>query len=219
LAAIRATREVAGTNTNLGTVLLLAPLAAVPADESLAEGIHPLLARLTEDDARQVYEAIRFARPGGLGKVPRMDVAGSPPGDLLLAMREAAGRDLVARQYVNGFGQVLGLAAPWLVEGRRSGWTLADTIVHVHVRLMASFADSLIARKCGEELARLASVRATRVLEAGAPGEASYLKALSELDLWLRSDHHRRNPGTTADLVAAGLFVVLREGLIAPPFR
>ena len=42
-----------------------------------------------------------------------------------------------------------------------------------------------------------------------------------ELDAYLRSDGHRLNPGTTADLVTACLFVALREGILKPtdPFR
>jgi triphosphoribosyl-dephospho-CoA synthase len=60
---------------------------------------------------------------------------------------------------------------------------------------------------------------AAGVLAAGSPGDDNYLRALSEFDFWLRSDGHRRNPGTTADLIAAGLFVVLRDELIEPPYR
>ena len=41
----------------------------------------------------------------------------------------------------------------------------------------------------------------------------------SDLDFWLRSDGQRRNPGTSADLIAAGLFAALRERKIAGPFR
>jgi len=56
-------------------------------------------------------------------------------------------------------------------------------------------------------------------LAAGRPGDAAYHEAVSDLDFWLRSDDHRRNPGTTADLVAAGLFVALREAIIKFPVR
>jgi triphosphoribosyl-dephospho-CoA synthase len=111
------------------------------------------------------------------------------------------------------------VVVPWILEGRQSGGTLTDTILHVQVRLMARFPDSLIARKCGNEVAELSSRKAAAVLEAGSPNETAYLRALSDLDFWLRSDHHHRNPGTTADLIAAGLFAVLRDGLIEPPYR
>ena len=77
---------------------------------------------------------------------------------------------------------------------------------------IAKHGDSLIARKCGPEIAAEARERAMSVIDAGSPGEASYEQALVDLDSWLRADGHRRNPGTTADLIAAGLFVLLREG-------
>ncbi|MEO8496109.1 MAG: triphosphoribosyl-dephospho-CoA synthase, partial [Planctomycetota bacterium] len=95
LQAIRATRSLVPTNTNLGCVLLMAPLAAVPPDQSLDAGIGAVLASLTAADAERVYEAIRIAAPGGLGHVDDMDVFDSAPGDLIEAMRLAAGRDLV----------------------------------------------------------------------------------------------------------------------------
>lgn len=219
LAAVRATRQVACTNTNLGTVLLLAPLAAVPRDVPLAAGVAGLLGRLSANDARQVYQAIRLARPGGLGQVGQMDVAGEAPADLLEAMRAAAGRDLVAQQYVDGFSAVLTWVVPWLKQGKQAGWSLSSTIVHSHVRLMSRCPDSLIARKCGVPTARRSAELARAVLEAGSPGDAAYDRALSNLDFWLRSDGHRRNPGTTADLIAAGLFAALRDAIIEPPFR
>jgi triphosphoribosyl-dephospho-CoA synthase len=217
LAAVEATRRLVGTNTNLGSILLIAPLAAVPRPQPLGTGVQEVLARLTAQDSHAVYEAIRLANPGGIGSVPEADVAGPPPHDLISAMRLAADRDLVARQYINGFREVLGVAVPWLREALAAGWPISETIVHVHLRLMNQFPDSLIARKCGPAVAQQAADRAAAVLEAGRPGDEAYYRVLADLDFWLRSDHHRRNPGTTADLIAAALFAALREGLIEPP--
>ncbi len=211
LEAIRATRRVAPTNTNLGTVLLLAPLAAVPQHEPLATGLHKVLSNLDAQDAQDVYEAIRLAHPGGLGRSEQFDVFDPAPADLLRAMHAAADRDLVARQYVNGFREVLEMAAPWLAEGMAAGWPLSQTIVHVHLRLMAAYGDSLILRKCGAEMSRHAAQQAAQVLAAGPPGHPGYTARLAHFDRWLRADGHRRNPGTTADLLAAGLFALLRQ--------
>jgi triphosphoribosyl-dephospho-CoA synthase len=99
------------------------------------------------------------------------------------------------------------------------GWTLTETIVRTHLELLAEHPDSLIARKCGLELAKKVSAMAGRALESGLPGDADYYAAAADLDFWLRSDGNRRNPGTTADLVAAGLFAALRDGLLPPPWR
>jgi triphosphoribosyl-dephospho-CoA synthase len=218
LAAIQATRGVTATNTNLGTVLLLAPLAAVAERVSLRDGVVGVLDRLTADDTRLVYEAIRLAQPGGLGRVADMDVTDQPPSDLREAMAAAADRDLVARQYVNGFQTVLDEVVPWLLEGVRAEWSLTDAILHTQLRILSQYPDSLIQRKCGLPMARQASERAQWALDCGRPGEPGFEQALSDLDFWLRSDHHRRNPGTTADLIAAGLFVGLREQLFEPGY-
>ena len=116
LAAVEATREVVSTNTNLGMILLLAPLAAVPRTVDLAEGVEQVLAATTRDDARDAYRAIRLARPGGLGEVPDQDVAAEPTVTLREAMALAADRDLVARQYANGFREVLHEALPMIAR-------------------------------------------------------------------------------------------------------
>jgi triphosphoribosyl-dephospho-CoA synthase len=219
LRAVQVTRQMVGTNTNLGTILLLAPLAAVPRNKSLVDGIGRVLDGLDGADATVVYEAIRTAQPGGMGQVDSMDVAAEAPADLLAAMRHASEWDLVARQYADRFAVVLREVAPWLVESVGQGWTLTDAIIHTQLRLISAYGDSLIARKCGIELARQASDRAAHVLSSGRPGQPDYLRELGEFDFWLRADGHRRNPGTTADLIAAGLFACLREGSIHPPRR
>lgn len=217
--AVAATRHLVRNNTNLGTVLLLAPLALAANASSLAAGVAEVLKSLNADDARQVYAAIRLAQPGGLGRADEHDVADAPPPDLLVAMRAAAERDLVARQYANNFEQLFQHVLPALAEGLDRKWGLSETIVRAHVRMMAQFADSLIARKCGPQVAAESVLRAQRTLAAGEPGDENYALALADLDFWLRCDHHRRNPGTTADLIAAGLFAALREGRIQPPYR
>jgi triphosphoribosyl-dephospho-CoA synthase len=212
--AVRATHQTVGTNTNLGTLLLLAPLAAVPADQSLEEGIDGVLQQLDVNDTRLVYEAIRAADAGGLGQTDNADVNADPPANLSLvdAMRLAANRDWVARQYVNQFDDVLHNIALSIAGGLVRGLALSDAIVSTHIHQLAEHGDSLIGRKCGPQVATDVRRRAQTVLKAGSPGETAYREALAEFDAWLRADGHRRNPGTTADLVAAGLFVLLREG-------
>lgn len=220
LDAITATRTVVTTNTNLGMVLLLAPLAAVPQSMRLSsEAVDGVLQNLTPTDCRLVYEAIRCARPGGLGQVESMDVANEAPADLLVAMQAAASRDLVAEQFVTGFRQVLNDLLPAIVAARERGWSLTDAIVHTHLTAIAQSGDSLINRKCGPAIAEKAKTIANQVLTAGEPGDENYFAALADFDFWLRSDGNRRNPGTTADLIAAALFAGLRGGLLPPPWR
>lgn len=213
LESIRAIRESVGTNTYLGTVLLLAPLAAIPPHQSLKEGIVDVLGSLTAEDTRLVYEAIRLAQPGGLGKVAEADVHDTPPAITLVeAMRLAANRDLVAQQYTNSFADVF--ATTERIENLPG--PLSERIIRSFLQLLAEIPDTLITRKCGLEMSQEVSEYARRVLSF--TGD-DYQAALADFDFWLRADGHRRNPGTTADIVAAALFVLLRENRVEWPVR
>jgi len=219
LDAITATRQVVSTNTNLGMVLLIAPLAAAPRDEPLTpQSIGRVLETLSAADSRLVYEAIRRARPGGMGEVEEMDIASEAPPALLEAMHLAARRDQIALEYVTDFAHVLERLLPALLAGRARGWSLIDTIVHTHLSSLAEFGDSLIARKCGLEACIQVVSMAAQACKAGTPGDEAYEAALADFDFWLRSDGNRRNPGATADLLAAALFAGLRDDLLPPPW-
>jgi len=220
LHAAEATRAAVATNTNLGMLLLLAPLSAVPLDIRLAEGITGVLAALSVCDTSNVYQAIRIAQPGGLGNVEEADVHGSsvPEISLVEAMTLAADRDLIARQYVNDFQQAF-FAANLMEQNLQQGLPLGETIVQAFLTLLSEQPDSLIARKCGAKVAREVSLRAAATLDSGEPCSSAYREACQELDFWLRADGHRRNPGTTADLIAAGLFVLLRDQRLNWPIR
>jgi triphosphoribosyl-dephospho-CoA synthase len=215
--AVEASRRVVATNTNLGMVLLLAPLAAVPDDQALATGIQDVLAATSVEDARDVYLAIRLARPGGLGTVPDQDASGEPTVTLRQAMQMAADRDLVARQYANGFHEVFHEALPALRSSLALGRPLETAIVAAYLALLARHPDTLIARKRGWNEAHAVSLRASAVLRAGWPDETAGEALCAEFDAWLRADGHVRNPGATADLIAAALFAALRDGTIPLP--
>lgn len=212
LEAVRATRAACGSNVNLGICLLIAPLAAVPLGVCLHEGITTVLECLTNDDARCVYEAIRIANPGGLGSVSKQDVSQPPTCGLLEAMHLAEDRDRIAWNYSHNFEDVL-ITVPEML--RR--WVEQDDlgrdmlIIALQLELLARTPDSLIFRKCGAAIAIEASRRARNILDEGWPSNPNSNDRLQEFDQWLRTDCHRRNPGTTADLLAASLFAVQRD--------
>lgn len=222
LAAVRKRRRVTPVNTNLGILLLCVPLAAVPSSPSrrgagwLRHGVAQVLRRLTVADTKAAYQAIRLANAGGLGRTTRADVRSRPRIRLLTAMRLAAHRDSVARQYANGFADVFNIGLPALRRGRRRGWPLEEIILFCQLRFLARLGDSLIARKCGSALSREVRRQATTILATGWPDSAHGWRRWTEFDRWLRADGHRRNPGTTADLVTASLFAALRVGLLTP---
>lgn len=211
--AVRATRQVVTTNTNLGIVLLLAPLAAVPPGEDLRSDVARVLNDLDVTDARAVYEAIRLAVPGSLGRVQEQDIAGDPTQTLRQVMALAADRDSVARQYATDFREVFEEGVLALQHGLERTGTLEGAIIHCHLNWMARHPDSLIARKRGVAEAEEAARRARQEL-ATWRGDVAELAAL---DAWLRAEGNGRNPGTSADLVTACLFVGLREGQIIVP--
>ena len=216
LEAVQATRRVVNHNTNLGIILLLAPLAKVPLDMSLSVGISEVLNATTVADSRLVYEAIRIAQPGGLGEAGEQDLSDEPTLNLLECMRLAADRDMIAAQYLNGFHQVLTCGPNWLREAAEISVLQSQQISWLAVRVLAEFGDSLIARKCGQLMSDVVRKKAQELLDSGWPIQHHAASRFAEFDAFLREDGNQRNPGTTADLIAAILFAALRDGRIVP---
>jgi len=213
LRAVEATRRVTAANTNLGMVLLLAPLARAAAaaapGQDLRDAVRMVLSVTTVGDSGRAYEAIRLAAPGGLGKVSGEDVSSAPTRPLLEVMGLAADRDDVAREYVSGFASTFDVASPVLARLRQDGVGWSDAVVQLFLTLLAQRPDTLIARKSGRDAAESVSARARDVLAQGGVSTAEGRAAVDRLDEDLRASGNRLNPGTTADLSAAALFVHL----------
>lgn len=218
LEAVESTRRVCEHNTNLGIILLLAPLAAVPVKESIKNGLRFVLRDLGERDSHLVYEAIQAANPRGLGTVEEGDVNEPPPALPLVAlMRLAKNRDSIAAQYANGFHLVLNVGLPVLMTYRNFNARWETATIHTQLALMARQPDTDIARKCGREESKESARRAQAVLDAGWPTTPESQQLFTEFDQWLRANGSLRNPGTTADLVTACIFVALRDRLVTEP--
>lgn len=215
------TRARVGKNTNLGINLLLAPLATAWESGALRQQVQDKLQRLRVRDAVDVYKAIRLATPGGLGDATEQDVRDEPTVTLLEAMRLAADRDQIARQYATGYADVFDLGVPAFLDGLDRFGCVEAAVVHCQLAWLVAFPDSLIARKCGPAVAADVRERAAAVVDAGGLATAVGRAAGVALDRHLRGDGNRLNPGATADLVTACLFVALREGRVKPnhPFR
>lgn len=219
--AVVSTQRAVGRNTNLGIALLIAPLAMCPPQQEVREWVQWKLLRLKGSDAQLVYRAIRLANPGGLGNAPEQDVHQEPTVTLLEAMKLASDRDMVARQYANGFADVFGFGVPAFLDAFARFGCVEAAIVDSQLKWLAAYPDSLIARKNGPEVAEDVRQRAAEVQKHGGIATAAGRRAGVALDRHLRSDGNKLNPGTTADLITACLFVALRENKIAPsaPFR
>ena len=222
-AAVAATWQVVDCNTNLGIVLLLAPLlhategliAAAAEDRAVSDAIPDLraalaatLAGLDHEDAAACDRAIRRARPGGLGRAQDHDVADEPEVTLLEAMRAAAGRDGIASEYASGYAQVFGTALPCLRSAEAAGEAELWAATRCYLTLLAGRPDSHVARKYGDALAAEVSAEAGGLLQAWPPGVSAALvwPRLRDLDrAWKAAGI---NPGTTADLLVASLAVM-----------
>lgn len=210
--AIEDTRRWTSANTNLGIVLLLAPLARAahaPSPKALRDRVRQVIAATTVADAVAVYGAIRLARPGGLGEVAAEDVATSPTVTLAAAMELASERDDIAREYVTAFARTFTVGAPALTKARATGLDWPDAIVECYLALLADSPDTLITRKLGPDAASEVRARAIAVRAAGGMRTNAGRHAVASLDLALRDARNSRNPGTTADITAAAVFVVL----------
>ena len=199
-------------------VLLLAPLAKAAAlsggsqDPPLRHTLRTILAETTIEDARQVYAAIRRAAPGGLGRAASQDVDDDPDVTLLEAMRLAADRDGVAREYATGFETTFERGVPTLERARRDGLPWGDAIVETFLRLLAHDRDTHIVRRTGVEAADRVSALALAALEAGGVRSPEGRQAIEAMDAAIRDPRNSNNPGTTADLTAAAIFATLVAG-------
>ncbi len=226
--ARRLTGEAVGCNTNLGMLLLFAPLVAaaertcgVGGLRALRVALGQVLAGLDPADGEQIFAAIREAAPGGLGTSLRYDVRTAPPGALLLAaMHHARQRDRIARQYVSVGADIFDLGVPRLLHhtrtwngpaGRSAAQRLAWGGVACYIDFLAAFPDSHVQRRHNRRTAVWLQGEAgvlQRELEHGWEACSGHL---AELDGRLKRDGI--NPGTTADLTAASLLACRLVGL------
>jgi triphosphoribosyl-dephospho-CoA synthase len=209
LRAAQMTSQTVGCNTNLGILLLCAPLAEAAHQghfgPGLRAGLKGVLAALDVADARLAYRAIRLANPAGLGVSGRHDVADEPKVTLLEAMREAQARDRIAAQYANDFADVFGLGLTRLGAALRR-WNRPEwAATAVYLGFLSHFPDSHIVRGFGVEAAERVRRRAAELdrqfRESDDP--AAMVDGLMEFDAELKA--REQNPGTSADLTVASL--------------
>jgi triphosphoribosyl-dephospho-CoA synthase len=221
--AVEATLAAVRCNTNLGIVLLCAPIvrAAELAPLPLRDAVAQVLAELTVADAAAAFRAIAGARPGGLGRVQSQDVHAAPTVDLRAAMALAAEHDRIARQYRDGFAELFDQALPALppgfslaaaAPGGQASPATAAAVQDLYLLLLGGRPDSHIVRKHGAAVAQnvMAAAQDWRARRPGGQGLDSD-PAFEAWDLDLKA--HGINPGTTADLTVATLMLA---GLRAP---
>ncbi|MDA9857233.1 triphosphoribosyl-dephospho-CoA synthase [Rubripirellula sp.] len=213
--AVEETNGLTQTNVNLGILLLLGPLVA--ADELMTRlerkqrnakdwlsAINIVLESLDGQDGQNIFRAIQIAGAGGLGEVDSMDIAAVyGEVDVLEAMRLSMDRDRVAKQYATEFVDLFEEVLPIVWHSINQSGDLLNGIAMAHLQLLRDQTDSLIARKNGIEAAFAVRLRAAEV-------DAEDAASIQNFDDYLRDPSHRLNPGTTADLIAASLYILLR---------
>ena len=209
LQSVQATQDAVHMNTNLGMILLCAPLIQaklVIQGAGLQANIHEALGSTNIKDAEACFAAIRLANPAGLGESAQHDVNQAADCTLLQAMQQAANQDSIARQYSNNFADVFdGLAyyQKALAKWQRPAWAASALYLH----FLSNFLDSHIVRKQGETIAKL--VQNEAIEHAAEFNKAfnpkNYQSALMTFDAALKK--RGLNPGTSADLTVATLFL------------
>ncbi len=207
--AVEATVNAVSQNTNLGIVLLAAPLAnaaLAPGKGDLHGRLATVLADLTIEDAREAYQAIRAAKPGGLGEAPKHDIAAEPDVTLLDAMRAAERRDRIAWNYSHGFVDIFDMGLRWLRQSEERWGKGPWAVTAVFLGFLAHVPDTLIERKFGARVAAKVAEE-VRPIESGLRECASPETMTAPLLAFDRSLKDRGlNPGTSADLTVATLF-------------
>ncbi|MFN7447459.1 MAG: triphosphoribosyl-dephospho-CoA synthase [Pirellula sp.] len=207
--ATKAMMDHVGRNTSLGTILLIAPLIGCKDRRQLKAR----LSALTPEDSAHVYEAIRMAKPGGIGTSDAHDVHAGAPSDLMIAMKHAAAYDDVALQYATDFVLVFqGLECYRSLVARSLHQEDLTPVQQLQLRWMSERVDSLIARKGGLKLAEEVRLRSSLVYDAWLARASGWRDSWQSLDAWMRqqvsSDGKQlANPGTIADLIATVLFL------------
>jgi triphosphoribosyl-dephospho-CoA synthase len=212
--AVDASWEAVPRNTNLGIVLLAAPLiaAAEEGEGPLRERVARVLATLTVSDAADCFAAIARANPAGLGRVATQDVTAPPTVTLREAMVLAAGRDRIARQYAGDYEDVFTTGVARIVESRRRGHPAAWTTTLVYLDFLTAFPDSHIARKYGAETAERVRRDAAALAQHLPTEPEAAFPLLLELDRTLKAGG--LNPGTSADLTVAALLAEAAADLV-----
>ena len=212
--AVEGMSQQSGGNTQFGALLLVVPLARAAAKGDLSRpGATSVVEATTVDDAAAFYRAfdhvdVSVAEPPegwgpldvrrGSDAVAELRERGLSLYDVMAA---SAGRDGVAREWTGGFER--SFRAAELIEAGDGPAT--DRAAAVYLGLLAEEPDPFVATQHGEEAARSVVSRARSALDGGLAPD-SFADELVDEGV---------NPGTTADLTAAGLFVALSRGTVS----
>ena len=216
--AVKATREAVACNTNLGIILLCAPLiqaiSVMHSDLTLRQALHQVLTTTTVDDADWVFKAITLASPGGLGRSDNQDVSEKPSVNLAEAMRLSSAKDRIALQYVTDFQDIFDFSVSLYYNAESKWGNEGWAALSVYAGLLSQFPDSHIERKYGDQYSALVAGMMSQLSNELSKTESpEYLfPLLYSMDQELKS--RGVNPGTMADMTVATVLTVFLEDVI-----
>lgn len=207
--AVEATQQAVKQNTNLGVILLCAPLIHAAShqlpEQSFLQSLHKVLAQLTIDDAQFVAKAIVLANPAGLGSADLHDVYNKLNVTLLEMMQVAQYKDRVAWQYANAFQDVMTFGVTRYAEAMAKWQNSAWATTALYLGFLTRILDTHVIRKHGELMAASLMREASEIEAIYWATDNPKLVQKSLLD-WDASLKRRSiNPGTSADLTVATL--------------
>lgn len=211
--AVAGMADQGGGNTQFGALLLLVPLVAATEDDPpTGEGVEAVVSATTVEDARAFYRAFDHVDvfvtdpPEGAGDldvrrgsdaIPALESRGLALSDV---MALSAPEDGVAAEWTGGFERTMATADRLVSDDGPVLDRVADAFLH----LLADAPDTLVAKRHGDDVASAVSERAADLLGAPRKDVEAFADELVDRDI---------NPGTTADVTAAGLYVALQRGL------
>ncbi len=215
--AVKATREVVGCNTNLGIILLCAPLVQASShkksDLTLRQAVSKVISDATIQDADWVFKAITLASPGGLGSSDEQDVNEQASVTLLEAMQIASEKDRIALQYLTGYKDIFNFSVLRYNAGFNRWGDRNWAAAAAYVDMLSQFPDSHIERKYGDQYSEMVATKMAQLsdelLKTDNPEQIKSLFFCLDQEL----KFYGINPGTTADMIVATVLTAFLEEL------
>jgi len=201
-------------NTNLGIVMMIVPIAVSVAIsesfEDIRDNIKILMKNTSVEDACDLYDAINIADAGGMGDQDEYDVSNDNAKQELKdnkqtmydVLKISAPWDMLAREMTSDMPAVFEIGYP-TYHSLKKEKSKNDACILTFLTILSHVPDTLISRKYGEEEALKISLMTRDLLKL--KDSSDFMDKVSEFDEYLFKNNY--NPGTTADLTAASIFV------------
>ncbi|MEM2925067.1 MAG: triphosphoribosyl-dephospho-CoA synthase [Methanocellales archaeon] len=201
-----------GGNTHFGAFTLLIPLimsAGMSGSQvELKQNAVQLVRNTTSKDAIEFYKAFSSVKVR-VRQVDYLDV--NNPSSIKIieeknlslyeVMKLSCNRDLIAEEWCKGFPRSFNGAL--LLNKKTKEGNINDAIVQVYLQMLSEEPDTFIEIKFGKEKALWVSQMASLVLK-----NKEQIKQFDEQLI-----HEGINPGSTADIIAASIFIALVGGM------